>query len=100
MGFLSLIYMAYSTTRLIIARKAPTVVFIHGLFGLITLALSSLFVANKWSWKTVKNMRILAGLFLATFSGGIYLFSVLNKREKSLKSVHRKKVFISEETYL
>ena len=54
MGSLSLIYMAYSATRLIIAGKAPAAVFIHGPFGLVTLALSSLFVANRWSWKTVK----------------------------------------------
>ena len=85
MGSLSLIYMAYSATRLIIAGKAPAAVFIHGPFGLVTLALSSLFVANRWSWKTVKNMRALVVLFLSTFSGGVYLFSVLSKREKILK---------------
>lgn len=97
MGSLSLLYMMYSATRLIITRKAPAAVFIHGPFGLVTLALSSLFVANRWSWKTVKNMRSLVVLFLSTFSGGIYLFSVLNKREKSLKRVHRKRIFTRKE---
>ena len=89
MGSLSLIYMAYSATRLIIAGKAPAAVFIHGPFGLVTLALSSLFVANRWSWKTVKNMRALVVLFLSTFSGGVYLFSVLSKREKILKDIQQ-----------
>lgn len=89
LGALSLLYMAYSATRLILTGKAPAAVFIHGPFGLVTLALGSLFVANRWSWKTVKNMRILVVLFLSTFSGGIYLFSVLSKREKSLKSVQQ-----------
>lgn len=89
MGSLSLIYMAYSATRLIIAGKAPATVFIHGPFGLVTLALSSLFVANRWSWKTVKNMRALVVLFLSTFSGGVYLFSVLSKREKILKDIQQ-----------
>lgn len=89
MGSLSLIYMAYSATRLIIAGKAPAAVFIHGSFGLVTLALSSLFVANRWSWKTVKNMRALVVLFLSTFSGGVYLFSVLSKREKILKDIQQ-----------
>lgn len=87
LGAVSLLYMAYSATRLIFTGKAPAAVFIHGPFGLVTLALSSLFVANRWSWKTVKNMRILVALFLSTFSGGIYLFSVLSKREKSSKKV-------------
>jgi hypothetical protein len=89
MGSLSLIYMAYSATRLIIAGKAPAAVFIHGPFGLVTLALSSLFVANRWSWKTVKNMRALVVLFLSTFNGGVYLFSVLSKREKILKDIQQ-----------
>lgn len=89
MGSLSLIYMAYSATRLIIAGKAPAAVFIHGPFGLVTLALSSLFVANRWSWKTVKNMRALVVLFLSTFSGGVYLFSVLSKRKKILKDIQQ-----------
>ncbi len=79
LGALSLLYMLYSGIKLTIARTAPTILYVHGFFGLITLALSSLFVANRWSWKTVKNMRTLVVLFLSTFSGGIYLFSRLYK---------------------
>jgi Zn-dependent protease with chaperone function len=86
LGALSLLYMLYSGIRLIIARKAPTILYIHGFFGLITLALSSLFVANRWSWKTVKNMRTLVVLFLSTFSGGVYMFSRFYKREVALRS--------------
>lgn len=89
LGAVSLLYMAYSATKLILTGKAPAAVFIHGPLGLVTLALSSLFVANRWSWKTVKNMRILVMLFLSTFSGGVYLFSVLSKREKPQKSVRK-----------
>lgn len=89
LGSLSLMYMAYSAFKLITARKAPAVVYLHGPFGLMTLSLSSLFVANRWRWKTVKNMRILVGLFLLTFSGGVYLFSTLNKRAKNLKNVYQ-----------
>jgi hypothetical protein len=83
LGALSLLYMLYSGIRLTIARTAPAILYVHGFFGLITLALSSLFVANRWSWKTVKNMRALVVLFLSTFSGGIYLFSRLYKSEVS-----------------
>ncbi|MCC4770210.1 hypothetical protein FXV91_08380 [Methanosarcina sp. DH2] len=89
MGSLSLLYMAYSALKLITARKAPAVVYLHGPSGLVTLSLSSLFVANRWRWKTVKNMRILVGLFLLTFSGGVYLFSTLNKRAMALKNVYK-----------
>lgn len=89
LGAVSLLYMAYSATKLILTGKAPAAVFIHGPLGLVTLALSSLFVANRWSWKTVKNMRILVMLFLSTFSGGVYLFSVLSKREKTQKSIRK-----------
>lgn len=91
LGALSLLYMLYSGIRLIISRKAPTILYIHGFFGLITLALSSLFVANRWSWKTVHNMRALAVLFLSTFSGGVYLFSRLYKSEVSLRRRRVKK---------
>jgi hypothetical protein len=80
LGFFSLLYMGYSALRLIISRKAPAAVFIHGPLGAITLALSTLFVTNQWSWKTVKNMKTFVALWLLTFSGGVYLFSVLNKR--------------------
>jgi hypothetical protein len=85
LGALSLLYMMYSGLRLIIARAAPAILYIHGFFGLITLVLSTLFVANRWSWKTVKNMRILVVLFLSTFSGGVYMFSRLYKREVALR---------------
>lgn len=89
LGFFSLLYMAYSALRLIISRRAPAAVFIHGPFGAITLALSTLFVANKWSWKTVKNMRIFVALWLMTFSGGLYLFSVLDKPDYLKNVRHR-----------
>lgn len=85
LGALSLLYMLYSGFRLITARAAPAVLYIHGPFGLVTLALSSLFVANRWSWKTVKNMRVLVVLFLSTFSGGVYMFSKFHKRDVSAK---------------
>lgn len=91
LGALSLLYMLYSGIRLIIARAAPLILYIHGLFGIITLALSSLFVANRWSWKTVKNMRVLVVLFLSTFSGGVYMFSRFHKRDASAKKMSVKK---------
>lgn len=72
LGLLSLLYMAYSGFKLITSRKAPAAVFIHGPFGAVTLALSTLFVTNQWSWKTVKNMRTFVALWLLTFSGGVY----------------------------
>jgi len=77
LGFLSLLYMGYSALKLVISKKAPAAVFIHGPLGAVTLALSTLFVTNQWSWKTVKNMRTLVALWLLTFTGGVYLFSVL-----------------------
>ena len=91
LGALSLLYMMYSGLRLTIARAAPAILYIHGFFGLITLALSTLFVANRWSWKTVKNMRILVVLFLSTFSGGIYIFSRFYKEEVALRRQQIKK---------
>lgn len=97
LGALSLLYMIYSGLRLIIAREAPVVLYIHGFFGLITLVFSSLFVANRWSWKTVKNMRTLVVLFLSTFSGGVYLFSRLYKSEVSLRKQRIKKQRIKKQ---
>lgn len=92
LGFFSLLYMAYSALSLIISRKAPAAVFIHGPLGAITLSLSTLFVANKWSWKTVKNMRTFVALWLMTFSGGLYLFSVLDKPDYLMNVKHRSRV--------
>jgi len=91
LGALSLLYMLYSGIKLIITRSAPAILYIHGLFGLITLAFSSLFVANRWSWKTVRNMRTLVVLFLSTFSGGVYMFSKLYKPEVPLRKQRIKK---------
>jgi hypothetical protein len=94
LGALSLLYMLYSGLRLIISRAAPVVLYIHGFFGLITLALSSLFVANRWSWKTIKNMRALVVLFLSTFSGGVYLFSRFYKPGAPAKKVGKNKLYL------
>lgn len=77
LGFVSLLYMAYSAVRLITSRKAPAAMFIHGPLGAVTLALSTLFVTNQWSWKTIKNMRAFVAMWLLTFSGGVYLFTIL-----------------------
>jgi hypothetical protein len=96
LGTLSLLYMMYSGLRLIIARAAPAILYVHGFFGLITLILSSLFVANRWSWKTVRNMRTLVVLFLSTFSGGVYLFSRLYESEVPLRRPHIKKQRIKD----
>jgi hypothetical protein len=79
LGFISLLYMAYSALNLIVSRKVPAAVFIHGPLGALTLTLSSLFVANRWSWKTIKNMRSFVAFWLLTFTGGLYLFSLLKK---------------------
>lgn len=87
-GFFSLLYMGYSALRLISTRKAPAALFIHGPMGAIVLTLSTLFVANRWSWKTVKNMRAFVALWLMTFSGGIYLFSVLEKKDRLTSEKH------------
>ncbi|WP_240664300.1 hypothetical protein [Methanosarcina sp. MSH10X1] len=94
LGALSLLFMLYSGLRHIIARAAPLILYIHGLFGLMTLALSSLFVANRWSWKTVKNMRILVILFLSTFSGGVYMFSRFSKKEAAKKRPIKRRITI------
>lgn len=77
LGFVSLLYMAYSALRLITSRKAPAAMFIHGPLGAVTLALSTLFVTNQWSWKSIKNMRTFVALWLLSFSGGVYLFTIL-----------------------
>lgn len=49
---------------------------IHGFFGAITLILGFLFVMNKWSWKTKKNMRIEFVLWIITFAGGTLLYLI------------------------
>lgn len=88
LGFLSLLYMGISAMKLIISRKTPVAVFIHGPFGALTLVLSTLFVTNQWSWKTVKNMRAFVALWLMTFSGGLYIFSVLDKKDRLTNEKH------------
>ena len=47
---------------------------IHGFVGTLTLILGFLFVMNKWSWKTKKNMRIELALWILSFSGGTLLY--------------------------
>jgi len=81
LGSVSLLYMMYSAINLIISKKAPAIMFIHGIFGAIAVALSTLFVANKWEWKSINHMRAFVVIWLMAFSGGLYLFSLLSKKK-------------------
>ncbi|MGB9929202.1 MAG: hypothetical protein ACPK85_12505 [Methanosarcina sp.] len=81
LGSLSLLYMMYSAINLIISKKAPAIMFIHGTVGGIAVILSTLFVANKWKWKSINHMRAFVVLWLMAFSGGLYLFALLSKRK-------------------
>ncbi|KKG10894.1 hypothetical protein EO95_15910 [Methanosarcina sp. 1.H.T.1A.1] len=69
--------MLYSAYNLIIAGKAPSVIYIHGFFGTLALAFGFIFVINRWSWKTLQNMRIQLALWILTFSGGILIYLTL-----------------------
>jgi hypothetical protein len=77
LAVLSVFYMLYSAYNLIITGNAPSVIYIHGLFGAITLALGFIFVINRWNWKTRENMRIQLALWTLTFSGGMLLYLIL-----------------------
>jgi len=77
LAILSGLYMLYSAYNLIIAGQAPSVIYIHGFFGTIALILGFIFVINRWSWKTLKNMRIQMALWVLTFSGGILIYLTL-----------------------
>jgi len=72
--------MLYSAYNLTISGKAPPVIYIHGLFGAISLALGFIFVINRWSWKTRRNMRILLALWVLTFSGGVLMYLTFTGR--------------------
>jgi len=74
LALLSVFFMLYSAYNLIAAGHAPSVIYIHGFFGTLALALGFVFVINRWSWKTLKNMRIQLALWVLTFSGGILLY--------------------------
>lgn len=74
LAVLSVLYMLYSAYNLIVIGNAPSVIYIHGLFGAIALTLGFIFVINRWSWKTRRNMRIQLALWVLTFSGGILLY--------------------------
>ncbi|MDM7918818.1 MAG: hypothetical protein QUS12_06585 [Methanosarcina sp.] len=74
LAILSVLFMLYSAYNLAISGKAPSVIYIHGLFGAISLAAGFIFVINRWRWKTRRNMRILLALWLLTFSGGILIY--------------------------
>jgi hypothetical protein len=80
LAVLSVFYMLYSTYNLIIKENAPSVIYIHGLFGAITLALGFIFVINRWNWKTRENMRIQLALWTLTFSGGMLLYLILTAK--------------------
>jgi len=80
--------MLYSAYNLAISGKAPSVIYIHGLFGAISLAAGFIFVINRWSWKTRRNMRILLALWLLTFSGGLLIYLAL--QENSPEKIEEK----------
>ncbi len=74
LAVLSVIYMLYSAYNLIISGRAPSVIYIHGLFGALSLAFGFIFVINRWSWKTRRNMRIMLALWVLTFTGGLMIY--------------------------
>ncbi|AKB23014.1 hypothetical protein MSWH1_2743 [Methanosarcina sp. WH1] len=74
LALLSVLYMLYSAYNLTISGKAPSVIYTHGLFGATSLAFGFIFIINRWSWKTRRNMRILLALWVLTFSGGISFY--------------------------
>jgi len=74
LALLSVLFMLYSAYNLIVTGHAPSVIYIHGFFGTIAMALGFIFVINRWSWKTLKNMRIQLALWILTFIGGILLY--------------------------
>jgi hypothetical protein len=74
LALLSVLFMLYSAYNLTISGRAPSVIYIHSLFGTISLAFGFIFVVNRWSWKTQRNMRILLALWLLTFSGGVLIY--------------------------
>ena len=74
LALLSVLFMLYSAYNLTISGKAPSVIYIHSLFGATSLAFGFIFVINRWSWKTLKNMRMMLALWVLTFSGGILIY--------------------------
>lgn len=76
LAVLSVLFMLYSAYNLTITGNAPSIVYIHGLFGAIALVLGFIFVINRWSWKTRKNMRIQLALWMLTFSVGILIYLI------------------------
>lgn len=80
LAILSVLFMLYSAYNLVIIGKVPSVIYIHGLFGAISLILGFIFVMNRWSWKIRKNMRILLVLWLLTFSGGLLIYLIFTGR--------------------
>jgi hypothetical protein len=74
LAILSVLFMLYSAYNLIISGRAPSVIYIHGLFGAISLVFGFIFVINRWSWKTRRNMRILLALWVLTFCGGVLMY--------------------------
>ncbi len=77
LAILSVLFMLYSAYNMAISGNAPPVIYIHGLFGGIALLLGFVFVINRWSWKTRKNMRIQLILWVLTFSGGLLIYLIL-----------------------
>ncbi|AKB80100.1 hypothetical protein MSHOH_3617 [Methanosarcina horonobensis HB-1 = JCM 15518] len=74
LAVLSVLFMLYSAYNVAIAGRALSVIYIHGLFGAISLIFGFIFVINRWKWKTRKNMRILLALWVLTFSGGVLIY--------------------------
>lgn len=80
LAVLSVLYMLYSAYNLTISGRAPSVIYTHGLFGAISLAFGFIFVINRWSWKTRRNMRILLALWVLTFIGGLSIYLTFTGR--------------------
>jgi hypothetical protein len=80
LALLSVLFMLYSAYNLATGGRAPSVIYIHGLFGAISLVFGFVFVTNRWKWKTRKNMIIFLALWLLTFGGGVLIYMAFTGR--------------------
>jgi hypothetical protein len=70
-------YMLYNRARGLTLPYFNSILSLHMLFGILTIAIGTLFVTNQWKWKVKKYMLLEILLWTGTFLLGITVYLIL-----------------------
>jgi len=73
----AVLYMLYNRARGLTLPYYNWLLNLHMLFGILTIIIGTLFIANQWKWKVKKYMDLEIFLWTGTFLLGVTVYMIL-----------------------